>query len=133
MAAPALFCVELPPDVPLPDGEPVCWPYAEMPILATWYNPALGGMNCDAEDSCHLLSDGLPWSNDDYGHVAACIPEWHYSTVVTSSGTWHCRDAGSAVIVRNHETFGWVIHVDVLRPGPFPWGDINLIQNWRLE
>ena len=126
LAVCAFFAVaDIPPDY--------CFELSELPLLASWYNPSMGGMNCDLDDWCHVLADGLPWTPADYDHVAACIPEWHYATVVTVAGVWHCRDTGSAVVVRNHPVFGPVIHIDILRPGPFPWGDINLIHNWRLQ
>lgn len=101
----------------------------ELPLLVTWYDPARGGINCDAD--CGVLADGLAWSEMDYGRVAACIPEWHYRTITTPAGSWLCRDTGGGIVVENHPQFGPVVRVDVLQAGPFSWGDIYYVEEWQ--
>lgn len=46
----------------------------EMPVLVTWYDPAQGGVNCDAD--CGTFADNSPVTEEAYGTVTACIPEW---------------------------------------------------------
>lgn len=70
-----------------------------------WYDPALGGINCDHD--CDYLGTGdkvAEW----YGRALACPVEFPRGTrfeIVGSrwglaDGVWTCLDAGSAVVIR---------------------------------
>lgn len=104
-------CIEPPP------------PVEEWPVLVTWYDPALcweEGMtiNCDSVDSAHLLADGLPWDESDYGKVAACPPGWHYLYITLPTGTYLCRDTGPAIDCKfNPYHMEYVCHMDILSRG----------------
>lgn len=85
----------------------------DVPILATWYNPALGGINCG--ESCHALADGLGWSGADYGRVAACPKGWHYLTLTFGNYEVLCRDRGGMINCSYNEWYRrWVCHVDIM-------------------
>lgn len=106
-------------------------PITEMPVLVTWYDPALGGINCDAD--CTTYADGTIVTPDDYGQVSACIPEWLGASItIDGIGTFACRDTGSAIVVNYNEYYrGWVIHVDVLHEEPPDWN--YQLRNWQLN
>ncbi len=89
----------------------------EMPILVTWYNPALCyeglTINCDSDPS--VLADGQGWEVADYGRVAACIPQWLGRTIRFKNRELKCRDAGGMILPRWDDYHrAWVIPVDVL-------------------
>lgn len=73
----------------------------QLPIEVTYYDPALGGINCDG--NCGILADGAGWSENDYhengGRVAACSSEFPTGTVITiyGLGSYVCRDRGCMV------------------------------------
>ncbi len=88
----------------------------ELPLLSTYYNPLLGGINCAAD--CSALADGLGWSESDFGRVAACPRGWHYQTVIFGSYELLCRDRGGMIDCLYNEFYRqWVCHVDVLARG----------------
>lgn len=104
---------------------------ASLPVLITWYDPALGGVNCDSE--CGHFGDGTTVTADDYGVTAACLPEWRGATVnLPGIGSFLCRDSGSAIGARwnsYHQTD--VIHVDLLLHSE-PSYNYYLIYDWSL-
>lgn len=116
----------------IPDACPVP---EDLPILPSWYNPSLGGTNCD--EDCYHLADGGTWNEGDYGHVAACIDEWsmlpgYQPTVVLGCvGSVLCRDAGGAVHVNWNEDWGWYIPLDILDSGPSVCTG-SLIYDWEI-
>lgn len=70
----------------------------------TWFNPALGSINCDYE--CMYMGHDTPvaaW----YGRAAACPPEVPRGSVIrikgsrNADGYWRCLDGGGAVIMRD--------------------------------
>lgn len=126
-----------------PSAEPIgdCWqpingvlactaePW-ELPIRASWYNPLLGGINCDKD--CRYVADGT-LSADCFNWCLACPLGWepHYKDgqfipgkVIDFGphvGVWQCRDVGGAI----HHKYGrwytsggftweWVIVVDFM-------------------
>ena len=69
-----LYCFSAPPEY-VPPGDCVLFMCivsepTEMPIRASWYNPALGGINC--MEPCDRLGDDSLLEDDLYGHVIAC-------------------------------------------------------------
>lgn len=103
-----------------PFGGQVCYVGAdELPLRASWYDPALGGVNC--MEPCGQLGDGTAVS-DGYGWVVACPDGWYGRWLdVEHAGRWQCRDHGGAI----HPTYGrtytadgfvecWWIAVDML-------------------
>ena len=106
-------------------------PITEMPVLVTWYDPALGGINCDVD--CTTYADGTLVTPDDYGQVSACIPEWLGASItIDGLGTFACRDTGSAIVVDYNEYYrGWVIHVDILHEEPPDWN--YQLRHWQLN
>lgn len=78
------------------------------PLLVTWYNPTLGGINCWG--NCTHFRDGTRVTAASYGNTAACIPDWLGDTVVIPRlGTFKCRDTGGAIVEKAH-----AIHIDLL-------------------
>lgn len=106
-------------------------PITEMPILVTWYDPALGGINCD--EDCTTFADGTLVTPDDYGRVGACIPEWLGASItIADLGTFECRDTGPSIVIAYNEYYrGWVIHVDILHDKPPEWN--YQLYNWQLN
>ncbi len=89
-------------------------PLETMPLLATWYDPALGGINC--QEPCNVFADGTAVTEDSYNVTAACLPQWlGRDIVVVGLGTFKCRDTGGGIVVEWNEYYGrWVIRLDVL-------------------
>lgn len=83
------------------------------PLLVTWYDPALGGINC--EPYCDgRFANGEAITADHYlggsKQTAACIAEWHgLQVTIIRLGTFTCRDRGGA-IVRTVQG----VHIDIL-------------------
>lgn len=85
----------------------------------TWYDPALGGVNCD--DSCAHMAAGDPVA-DWYGRALACPSEFALGTrfIITGSrwgladGEWTCLDRGSSIVIREDG----VIRLDLLTRAP---------------
>lgn len=66
--------------------------------LLSWYDPALGGINC--QEPCHLLGDGTP-VEQSYGVMMACpLGLYGRSFSFDGVGTFQCRDHGGDVNVR---------------------------------
>lgn len=106
-------------------------PITEMPLLVTWYDPNLGGINCDVD--CSTFADNSPVTSLAYGQVAACIPEWLGAHLtITGLGTFHCRDTGGAITIAYNDYYKeWVIHVDVLEKQTPPWN--YELRSWQLD
>lgn len=110
----------------------------ELPLLVTWYNPAMGGLNCDG-DCSHLSL--APMHPAFYGRAAACPAEFvglDFTAVVShpAIGERACLDRGGAVVVEYRYVPGvgwlWLAVVDLLEHGPHPtnW---QLLYGWRME
>lgn len=112
-------------------------PLRETPLLVSWYDPALGGVNCGG--SCDHLSltemdEGL------YGHVAACPAELvglDVTAVIShpAIGIQHCLDRGGAIEFKYGylEGVGWLWYgvIDLLahEQPPATW---TLITDWGM-
>lgn len=110
---------------------------SELPILTTWYDPELGGINC--AEPCNQYANGEIVNEDHYldgpNQTAACIPEWLGASVtIPGLGSFKCRDTGGAIIVTHNEYYQRaVIHVDVLaHPGQMNH-NVYLYEDWRIE
>lgn len=101
--------------------------FQELPIKASWYDPAQGGINCYL-DTCDHLGDGT-LVTDAYGWAMACPLGMYGLTLdIEHAGQWQCRDHGGAVNVRYGEVYtsdGWVTewHIvgDFLLQAPEWW------------
>ena len=87
-------------------------------VDVTWYDPALGGTNCNHD--CTTLSSSTPLLDSHYGSVLACPIEFYGATFHIrgskgglADGEWTCLDGGSAMVVREG-----VIRVDLLSRSP---------------
>lgn len=102
-----------------------------LPIVTSWYNPELGGINCDPGGGCSTFGGGALILPEHYGASAACLTEWRGRTVVIPGfGRFVCRDSGGAVKRAWERGAGHVIRVDVLSKTPIqrgPW------ETWWLD
>lgn len=134
-----------------PDG--YCYPPAppieEMPIWASYYDPALcydengrviENINCD--DSPDILATSVPTA-DYYGIAAACYEDWIGMTlVVYGIGERPCLDTGGAIKPTYRMVYDpergfvtiWVIVVDFLEHhnAPPTW-QYGLFYDWELK
>jgi hypothetical protein len=95
----------------------------DLPIRASWYNPALcdvSPINCLA-GTADYLGDGTP-VDEGYGRYAACPPGMYGQVLVVDwAGVWECRDSGTAVVPRYGRVYtpsgfvySWFLTVDFL-------------------
>lgn len=85
----------------------------------TWYDPALGGVNCDS--SCDYMAAGDPVA-DWYGRALACPPEFPLGTRFSilgsrwglADGEWLCLDRGGSIVILDDG----VIRLDLLTRAP---------------
>jgi hypothetical protein len=120
---------------PLPTGT-LCFVAAEeLPIRASWYDPALGGINC--MEPCDLLGDGTAVA-EAYGWAASCPNGWYGRWLdVEYAGRWQCRDHGGAIVPTWGEAFvsgvgtgwHWWITVDFLAHEQPSWA--YLLLDWQ--
>lgn len=110
---------------------------ADLPILTTWYDPELGGINC--ADPCDQYANGEIVIESHYfgneNQTAACIPEWlGRSVTIPGLGTFKCRDTGGAIVVAYNKYYKrMVIHVDILaHPGQMNH-NVYLWNEWSLR
>lgn len=85
----------------------------------SWYDPALGGINCDAD--CTRLADGSPvaaW----YDRAIACPPEFALGAQIDIPGVGvrECRDRGGAI-----QCHLWGCVFDVLTQTPIRTGFVS--------
>jgi hypothetical protein len=103
-------------------------PLADLPLLTTYYNPALGSINCNSDCSTLAL---VPMSDTLYGFAAACPAEMvfvDFTAVIShpAIGERACLDRGGAVVIEYNEGLQlWVIRIDLMERGPHP-------SNWQL-
>jgi hypothetical protein len=104
-------------------------PVDPLPIVLSYYNPTLGGINCDS--NCSVLADGTLWDESMSGNVAACLPEWLGYSIrlgVMGLGSVKCRDVGGLIKPYYSRYHGrWVIPVDVLWLGEYPAWNQHLV------
>lgn len=116
-------------------GTTFCTVEAEaLPLRASWYDPALGGVNC--MEPCGYLGDGTAVA-DAYGWAMACPVGWYGRWLdIEGVGRRQCRDHGGAI----HPAYGrvytpegwvecWYITVDFLEHEPPPWA--YMLLEWR--
>ena len=66
-----------------------------LPLRASWYNPELGGINC--QEPCGQLGDGGAVA-DGFGKTIACPPDWYGREIDFGwIGSRQCRDSGEAI------------------------------------
>lgn len=90
---------------------PVAQPTDYAPVMVfrySYYNPALGGVNCyawnDITQTCDsTLANGEDW-RENYGRAVACAPEIAFGSVIDViypaqlAGKWLCKDRGGAIV-----------------------------------
>lgn len=102
-------------------------PRQEKPLKISWYDPALGGINCDSD--CTTMASGVKVTPDRYGRTAACIRPWLGKTVVIAGlGEFECLDTGGAIV--EHSTYIW-IDIMATRDTAPQFG--QYIYNWSLK
>jgi hypothetical protein len=92
-------------------------------IRISWYDPALGGVNCDG--SCATMAAGHD-PRDWYGRALACPPEfpigsiWRLPAIYPGlpAKDWICLDRGGMVVMDGNGT----AIVDLLTPYPVRTG-----------
>lgn len=106
-----------------------------LPIRASYYNPALGGINCD--EDCSTTGDGTP-VEQCYGWCMACPPGWYGRWLDFGEwvGQWQCRDHGGAITPTYGVTYtpdgfveGWWITCDFMAYDEPEWA--YLLLDWR--
>ena len=119
------------PDMGLgPSPEPLLSSY---PAVMVFYDPALGGINCDGD--CTTVATG-PFTADMYKTSGACHPDLLGQTVYFPAIdlTMHCVDTGSLVTVAWNNYYQLtIIYFDVLWPAaePPPWL-YWLLNDWEV-
>jgi hypothetical protein len=113
-------------------------PIKDIPLLAFWYDPALGQHNCDG--SCDSLS--LTAMHDSlYEKAAACPAEMvgtDYTAVLNhpSIGERACLDRGGGINIEYRYIPGvgwlWVALIDLLERGPHP-ANWTLLYGWQMH
>jgi hypothetical protein len=88
------------------------------PVEITWYDPALGGINCN--EDCTTIGSSTPLLDEHYGTVLACPIEFYGATFHIrgskgglADGEWTCLDGGSAMVV-----YDGVLRIDLLSRRP---------------
>lgn len=98
------------------------------PLKISWYDPALGGINCDHD--CSTMASGVKVTPDRYGITAACIAQWTRArrvVVIPGVGRFECLDTGGAI--QEHPGYIWI---DLMLAAPaVPFG--TLVYDWYLE
>lgn len=105
--------------------------FEDLPAVATWYDPSLGGINCD--DDCTRTADGSMVSEELYGVAAACDRSLLGSIVaIDGLGTFECRDTGSAIRPTwspHHDR--WVLYFDVMLHDDPSW-NYWIFEHWSI-
>ena len=110
-------------------------PLRDIPILTTYYDPALGSINCNHD--CNSLAL-VPMADSLYGVAAACPAElvgvdWTAVIYHPAIGERPCLDRGGSVVVEyNQHLQKWVIRVDLLETGPHP-SNWSLLYDWSMR
>lgn len=89
----------------------------------TWYNPMLGGVNCD--NSCEWMAAGHPVA-EWFDRALACPEDYPIGTIFSiegsrwglADGEWVCLDRGGRVIVDENG----IVSLDLLKHDPI-WGE----------
>lgn len=79
----------------------------QKPLLITWYDPALGGINAWGDGTVYRNGERVLPSH--YGNTAACIEGWLGATLTIDGRTWTCRDTGGGILEG-----AWYYRVDLL-------------------
>lgn len=84
-----------------------------LPIITTYYDPSLGGINCDSD--CTTFANMEKVTPDKYGNTAACPGEWLGKTIVIDDKPYVCRDTGGAIGLDYDDYFEMiVVRIDIL-------------------
>jgi hypothetical protein len=89
-------------------------PYWELPAVMTWYDPSIGGINCD--DDCNHVADGTLITEDLYGQIAACDRRLlGHNVTIEGVGTFRCRDTGGMIRPMWSQYYQrWVLYFDIM-------------------
>jgi hypothetical protein len=107
-------------------------PAERLPVRASFYNPAWGGINCDSD--CAHTGDGTPVA-DCYEVCLACPVGWYGRWLDFGPwvGEWQCRDHGGAIqphygLTYTPEGFAecWWITVDFMAHDEPDWAYLLL-------
>lgn len=83
-------------------NQPLSIYHADYPLRISWYDPSLGGTNCDSDCSTMASGDSVAsWVNGKGGIFAAACPRsngWHHGLRFELDGvTYECRDTGGYI------------------------------------
>lgn len=123
------------------DSALVCYVDVEdIPLYASWYDPTLGGINCDGTCEHKALR---PFDVNQYGHTAACPHDWIGQTFSAVDQSWYCDDRGGAIKLGyrpvwtadqgTHYVWAWTIDFMLPASEPAPWWAYTLISDWNLN
>jgi len=98
------------------------------PAQISWYDPALGGINCDHD--CGVVGATTRFHESMYGNVLACPIEFPRGTkfTITSSrgglanGTWTCLDGGGSAVLTDT-----AIRLDLMSDHPI-WAETVMVR-----
>lgn len=83
------------------------------PLIVTWYDPRLGGINCEPYCDGYFANGEKVTAAHYFGgskQTAACIREWlGLRVTIAGLGTFVCRDRGGSIVRRKEG-----IHIDIL-------------------
>lgn len=97
--------------------------------LVTFYNPELGGINCD--EDCSTFADLTAVDDEDYGHYAACPAELFGRSIELLGEIRYCGDTGGDIRVKYSSYYqAWVVQVDLLEKDHF-WCNYCLVE-WEV-
>jgi len=114
----------------IPCQRPQQPPFDQLPALITYYNPALGGINCDHD--CTTVADGSIVTDASYGAWAACDASLLGVVVMLGGvGRVECRDTGGMVRPFWSDYWrAWVLPFDLLAKEK-PINNYGLVA-WRV-
>ena len=102
-------------------------------LRVSWYDPALGGTNCDAD--CTTMASGdkvAAWAGGQNGvHAAACPREWgwrHGEQFSLNGTVFECRDMGGWINCYEPGEYDPAIKQDATQP--YCW--VDLLGDWGI-
>jgi len=109
------------------------------PLRISWYDPVLGGTNCD--NDCSTMASGdkvATWLGGRGGVYAAACPRsdgWHHGKRFELDGViYECRDTGGWIncyqpgqidlAIQNAHSRGYLLDVPMIAEQPYCWVDL---------
>lgn len=129
---------------------------ADYPLRISWYDPSLGGTNCDSDCSTMASGDNVAsWIGGRGGVYAAACPRsdgWHHGQRFELDGViYECRDTGGWIncyqpgqldrAIQNAHSRGYLLDVPAIAEQYYCWVDLlnnssygygNLAHDWSM-